>query len=60
MPAYINELKTAFTTSKMNIYVKAIIGGSLLMLIYFIFPPLFGEGYDSVKLVANGTSYEYS
>jgi CIC family chloride channel protein len=25
------------------------------MAIYFVFPPLFGEGYDSVKLVANGT-----
>lgn len=39
---------------KMNIYLKAIIGGLLLLCIYFIFPPLFGEGYDSVKLVANG------
>ena len=36
-------------------YVRAIIGGALLMLIYFVFPPLFGEGYNSVKLVANGT-----
>lgn len=29
--------------------------GLLLAIIYFIFPPLFGEGYNSVKLVANGT-----
>jgi chloride channel protein, CIC family len=40
---------------KINPYGKAIIGGLLLMGIYFIFPPLFGEGYESVKLVANGT-----
>ncbi len=39
---------------KMNIYFKAIIGGTILLGIYFIFPPLFGEGYGSVKLVANG------
>ena len=34
--------------------LKAVFGGHLLMVIYFVFPPLFGEGYDSVKLVANG------
>ncbi|MDZ4809358.1 MAG: chloride channel protein [Bacteroidota bacterium] len=38
----------------LNGYLKALIGGLLLLGIYFIFPPLFGEGYDSVKLVANG------
>jgi len=38
----------------MNAYAKAVIGGVLLLSIYFIFPPLFGEGYNSVKLVANG------
>ncbi len=40
---------------KMNAYVKAIIGGALLIGIYFLLPPLFGEGYESVKTVANGT-----
>jgi CIC family chloride channel protein len=44
--------------SKHTGYAKALIGGGLLMLIYFILPPLFGEGYDSVKLVANGTLTE--
>ncbi len=39
---------------KMNGYIKALTGGLLLLSIYFIFPPLFGEGYNSVKLVANG------
>ncbi len=41
--------------NKMNAYGKAITGGLLLMLICFIFPPLFGEGYNSIKLVANAT-----
>ncbi|MFM2359443.1 MAG: hypothetical protein RLY16_1436 [Bacteroidota bacterium] len=39
---------------KINAYVKAIAGGVFLIIIYFVFPPLFGEGYNSVKLVANG------
>ncbi len=26
-----------------------------MALIYFVFPPLFGEGYNSVKMVANGS-----
>jgi CIC family chloride channel protein len=39
---------------KINVYAKAIIGGVLLMILYFFFPPLFGEGYESVKLVGSG------
>lgn len=38
---------------RLNVYIKAITGGLLLMAIYFVLPPLFGEGYDSVKKVAN-------
>lgn len=41
--------------STLNRYMKALVSGGCLMVIYFILPPLFGEGYDSVKLVANGT-----
>ncbi len=40
---------------KMNGYLKAIVGGVLLLGIYFVLPPLFGEGYGSVKLVASDT-----
>ena len=40
---------------KMNGYTKALAGGFLLACIFFVFPPLFGEGYNSVKLVANET-----
>ncbi len=41
-------------TWKMNSYFKAVLGGLLLLILYFILPPLFGEGYTSVKQVANG------
>src|SRR6478735_1572835 len=40
---------------KISPYVKAIIAGLFLLAIYFVFPPLYGEGYESVKTVANGT-----
>ncbi|HOZ67728.1 MAG TPA: chloride channel protein [Chitinophagaceae bacterium] len=35
--------------------MKALTGGILLAGLYFILPPLFGEGYESVKVVASGT-----
>lgn len=41
--------------SRLNAYMRAVAGGILLAAIYFILPPLFGEGYDSVKSVANAT-----
>lgn len=37
-----------------NSYVKAIAGGLMLMALYILFPPLFGEGYDTIKLVGGG------
>lgn len=39
---------------KINPYSKALFGGLALMALCILFPPLFGEGYSSVKLVANG------
>ncbi len=46
--------------AKMNRYLKAVFAGGLLIIIYFVFPPLFGEGYKSVKLVANGNFNDFS
>lgn len=40
--------------------IKGAIGGIFLMAIYFVLPPLFGEGYLSVKLVANNTFDSFS
>lgn len=39
-----------------NVYLKALLGGIALMLLYIMLPPLFGEGYHSVKLVADGNT----
>lgn len=42
-------------TWEINRYLKAFFGGLILVCISFLLPPLFGEGYESVKLVANGS-----
>ncbi|MEO6721062.1 MAG: chloride channel protein [Ferruginibacter sp.] len=34
-------------------FKKALISGAMLLVMYFVLPPLFGEGYNNVKLVAN-------
>jgi chloride channel protein, CIC family len=39
---------------KWNSYSKALFGGLIIALLCFVFPPLFGEGYGSVKLLASG------
>lgn len=43
-----------------NGYLRAAVGGLMLAAIYFIFPPLFGEGYESVKMVANASTEIFS
>lgn len=43
-----------FSGLKVNRVVKALIGGLLLGILIFLFPPLFGEGYSSIKLLASG------
>ncbi len=39
-----------------NPYIKLLIGGSFLSVLIFLFPPLYGEGYDTIGLLLNGTS----
>lgn len=40
---------------QINPYGKAVLAGLVLMALYFVFPTLFGEGYESVKFLANAT-----
>ena len=35
---------------------KLIVGGTMLSVLIFLFPPLYGEGYDTIELLLNGTS----
>lgn len=39
-------------------YLKALTGGSILAVLVFLFPPLFGEGYESIKFLAGGKTQE--
>ena len=43
-----------------NPFMKAAAGGFLLMGLYFVFSPLFGEGYESIKSVANGDAVQFN
>jgi len=50
-----NRIEGFFRRFK-NPYVKLAIGGSILSLLIFIFPPLYGEGYDTIVALLNGHS----
>lgn len=47
------KLEHFFNTIKLGVYKKAILGASLLAVLIFLFPSLFGEGYLSIKTLAN-------
>ena len=38
-------------------YIKLLIGGSMLSLLIFLFPSLYGEGYHDINLLLNGKTY---
>lgn len=42
-----------FERYKNKTYKKAIIGASILAVLIFFFPTLFGEGYESIKILSN-------
>lgn len=39
-----------------NPYIKLAIGGVMLSILIFLFPPLYGEGYDTIELLLNGVN----
>ncbi len=42
------------SSSVNNQYKKMLLGGSILGLLIFLFPPLYGEGYNSLKAILTG------
>ena len=52
-----NSLENVFRKID-NMYVKLLLGGSILSLLIFLFPPLYGEGYDSINIILNGNPME--
>ncbi|MBC7748487.1 MAG: chloride channel protein [Methylotenera sp.] len=41
-----------FARLKLSVYKKALFGASILAVLIFIFPTLFGEGYESIKTLS--------
>ncbi len=41
-----------------NPYIKLVIGGVILSVLIFLFPPLYGEGYDTINLLLSGSGIE--
>ena len=39
-----------------NPYIKLLIGGTMLSILIFLFPSLYGEGYDVIHMLLNGTT----
>ena len=39
-----------------NMYAKLALGGSVLAVLIYFFPPLYGEGYDTITTIINSTN----
>jgi len=51
-----NRCENMFRRFAQRPYVKLLIGGLMLSVLIFLFPPLYGEGYDTITLLLNGTT----
>ncbi|MCC9167120.1 chloride channel protein [Pontibacter harenae] len=47
----VHRVEDLFEPYQDKVYSKALVGGAMLGLLIMLFPPLFGEGYDSIKLL---------
>lgn len=47
-----NKIENLFNKSTKSIYINVVIGGLGLAALFFVFPSLFGEGYQSIKILA--------
>ncbi|NRT10761.1 chloride channel protein [Flavobacterium sp. 14A] len=50
---YFQRTEHFFHKLKMNPYKKALFGAAMLAVLIFIFPTLFGEGYESIKVLSD-------
>ena len=50
-----NKIESFFRHQK-NSFVKLAVGGSMLSLLIFLFPPLYGEGYNTIDSLLTGQS----
>ena len=60
---YFQKIERYFHISKLSVYKKALLGSSILALLIFVFPTLFGEGYESIRILSQndpGQLLEYT
>lgn len=55
---YFQRTEHYFAKLKLNPYKKAMLGASILAVLIFIFPTLFGEGYESIKVLSENNPSE--
>ena len=51
-----NKLEQWMKHSIQNMWLKLLVGGVTLSVLIFLFPPLYGEGYDVIRQLINGDS----
>ncbi len=51
-----NKLEQWFKHTIRSMWAKLLIGGVVLSVLIYIFPPLYGEGYDVIRQLINGDS----
>ena len=51
-----NRCENMFRRFAQRPYMKLLIGGVMLSILIFLFPPLYGEGYNTITLLLNGTT----
>jgi CIC family chloride channel protein len=49
-------VREEITGKKVFIFQRLVVGGALLGLLIFLCPPLFGEGYEALKMILSGHS----
>ena len=49
-----NACEGMFRKLRENHYAKLLLGGAILSLLIFLFPALYGEGYNSINILLNG------
>lgn len=49
---YFQKIERLFHVSKLSKYKKALVGSGILAVLIFVFPTLFGEGYESIRILS--------
>lgn len=54
----VHKIESLFEPYQQQVYKRAIVGSAMLGLLIMLFPPLFGEGYNSIKLLESDSAMQ--